>query len=221
MGKKILLPLSILIITIVIAVGGASFVYGQITSLNQKAAELKAKNITLREKVATLEKVKEVVVDQASTSRFALPSGNVSALALAQIKKIAEEEGVLISEITASGGVVEGKETNEVRFEVKTEGDFEQTKNFFVRLGKTLPMINIEEFSAQSSSEEVVETDATLVAYWSPLPENVQGVTGTLSELTGDEINLITKIAGFEKPVLEELSPQEESPRDDPFNLSQ
>jgi hypothetical protein len=46
-------------------------------------------------------------------------------------------------------------------------------------------------------------------------------VTGTLSELTGDEINLITKIAGFEKPVLEELSPQEESPRDDPFNLSQ
>lgn len=220
MGKKILLPLLILVITIVVAFAGASFVYGQINSLNQKAAEVKAKNITLNDKIATLEKVKEVVTDQASTSRFALPSVNVSALALAQIKKIAQEEGVLIDKITSNGAIVEGRETNEVTFDLDTTGDFEQTKNFYSRLGKTLPIININELSFESS-QDLVEAKATMVAYWSPLPENVQGVTGTLSELSEDEVNLITKIAEFEKPVLEELAPQEEFQRDDPFFLPQ
>ena len=134
MGKNILIPILVIIVTIAIGVFGANFVYGQINSLNQKSADLKQKSEELGVKLATLEKVKDEVTGQANTSRFALPAVNATALALAQVKKIASEEQVTITSVNASGAIVEGKETNEIRLDIKTEGAYEQTKNFYLKM---------------------------------------------------------------------------------------
>lgn len=215
--RVLLIPLAFLFAAIALLVFGGRFVWQRVSSARSQLARARATETVLREKVAMLE-VSQVTLGASSTQlAAALPENNSSLLVSSQVKGLAADFGLDISELRLGGaGETQGLSRAEVKFDV--DGRIDVVSNFLRALPRTSPVTRFEAIDIIESGE-IVRASVTLSAYWSAFPSQLPPVEQKLEGLTAAEEELVSEISQFRQPEFVSLSPSVPVSRSNPFSL--
>lgn len=223
MNSKIFISIGIVIILAILSVVGVAVILNGIRPIREQISQTTEETNVLKQRQETLQNVQNLVNTQSGTSLDAMPNNNSTAVVLTQLKQSATDSGIILSTVSASGGIGGEGGVNNIRFDIRGIGEYTQIINFFLTIKNFLPLINIEEFKIEESGAGSFDLTTVLSTNWSPLPESLPEITSKLDSLTEDEINLLSQLSKFTTPNFETLSPQvaTDSGRLDPFNLQQ
>lgn len=221
--KSVILPagVSLVLVALILVVG--NIFIGQITSLREEESAVSAKLATLESRLATLQEAKNTVENLVGVARIALPEDNPSILVTRQLRSIATERGVALSDFSVTPtGALEGETllNYEVTFNAKA-ADYNAIAAFIGDLSQILPLVNLVSLATDARVAEGAEAQVRLVTYSSPFPESLPELTEPLSGLSPSEQAVLSTIEGFSAPQILEPAPapQPAAPRANPFSF--
>ncbi|OGM33074.1 hypothetical protein A2803_03070 [Candidatus Woesebacteria bacterium RIFCSPHIGHO2_01_FULL_44_21] len=220
--KNLLIPIAVVAIFLVLIVVAANFLIGQINSVRSQAAALNSKIATLEARVATLQESSATVRDSVNATAIAIPEKNPAVLVTRQLRKLANDNGVVLSEFSIVSTNIQGENsmyTYEVNFQALGT-DYASVSVFLDGLDNLLPLINLGSL-AMNSKLGGVEATVRLIAYSAPFPETLPSLDDPISGLSDGEQESLNVLSGFVSPSGGEALPEpiEIIPRPNPFLL--
>ena len=218
----VFLPGALMVGLVLLGLGFSLSLFGSIgelrssVSLEEKALE------KLNRELAAINQLTIPEVDKINQAASkALPSEKPVFEALQALQEIAQEEGVVVSELltqpgslATDSGRISGKTSSKAQkakselFEklkvtMEISGDKNEIEGFVERLVNLAPLVDLAEFRVRASQnpvkdELILRGELDLVVYWKPL-FNVS-VDDTLAgkELTSDQLGLYQELLGLE-----------------------
>lgn len=201
-----------------------------------RANQILTSRRTVEKETARLEKVKAKLEGLQGLDEYELTEQTESSLEAIPVKKdffkslnivhrLAEENGLVVSEYKVSPGnlLEEGAaETSngvgKLQFALKLDGPFEGIKRFLTTAEKTLPLLQVNEITVNIGEEEVSGLELSFENYFLPLPETLGKVDEAVPKLTSEEEKVITAIANFVKFPIAPVAPPA-SGRENPFTF--
>lgn len=211
-------PLSIMalvLFAIVIAlVVGAK----NITNIRNVITKNKTTEKSLTQKVSALETVSQALPGDVTFLDVVLPSKGSVLYALNQIRSQTVVNSLTISNLKTGNSIPEsgGVMKSSVSFEIS--GQDLDIYAFLASLNKMLPLMNIDKVSFSSISG-LLTANVSVNVYSADLPKTIPSVTGTVSELTSQDIQLLNELATYTMPKFTEPSiDPKNTQKTDPFN---
>jgi len=157
-------------------------------------------------------------VNPESGFEFILPSENAFVYSISQIKNIALESSMIVSDIKVGNEALEGDlKKTQVSFNI--QGSPESFYQFIEKLQNSLPLVSINKADITGSGG-IFSSDITLTAYSSEFPQKMPGLNDPIKALDAKEADLLTEIEGYSQPLFS--APEEASyieQRENPFSL--
>lgn len=215
--KAMLLPLALLLAMIALSV--IVFKVGVARISVQRADFRKAvKNETiLAQKQQVLQTLESNILSYADAATIAMPDKNPSLIALSQLKTLAENNGLNLSEIKIGSKTSDKSGTFKTTILFEAEGALFQVLNYLVSIKSMAPLSVINRVDITQRGE-VIRASVSLVVFWAPLPTKLPAISEPVRELSADETNLITELSNLEEPLFTEVLPAAPSGRIDPFS---
>jgi len=210
-------PLALLVVLLLLFVFALRVGIGQIISLSKKVAESKVEEQVLSQKLEILKTSEESALPLADLSLVAIPSENPALIVISQLKNLAGEKGVGLSNI-------EAKQTAAVasifhtEIEVTVEGEMGPLFDFLKGLGSISPLLSLDQVIIRQESG-IAKVDALIFGNFAPLPTTLPSITSPLDELTAEEKDILAKISSYSQPVFTEVTPSGPFERVDLFNF--
>ena len=219
--KPFLVPVALLVISLTLGIGGGLFLLGRITGINTQLSSLNSEQPSLNNKLSTLQNLGDKVVADSSLALFALPTDNVIAISLSQIRELISENNLNLISLSANPSSSITSDLNSSVIEFKVGGEYQSFKTFVKSIENLMPLVNISGLSVSNGTSGSFEMSASLDTFWASLPQNLPSVTEPIESLTDDEINVLDQLSSFTKPKFINLEPQTASDlgRIDPFKL--
>jgi Tfp pilus assembly protein PilO len=213
----LLKPLSFVVLIIAMFIALFRIGTSQITLLRNNLDELKAENAKLNTKYNILSSVTRNKTEDSQLYTIAVPNQSSSLFAFSQIKKIAVEKNMLISNLrSSSSSELEGNiSASSISFSI--DGTYEESFEFLKAISKTMPIMNITKIEF-SQTADLLNTNVTLNVYSAPLPKVIPSLTSAVTALTPAENELINELSTYRAPEFVQLIPQENEVKDEPFN---
>ncbi len=213
----LLKPLSFVVLIIAMFIALFRIGTSQITLLRNNIDELKAENAKLNTKYNILSSVTRNKTEDSQLYTIAVPNQSSSLFAFSQIKKIAVEKNMLISNLrSSSSSELEGNiSASSISFSI--DGTYEESFEFLKAISKTMPIMNITKIEF-SQTADLLNTNVTLNVYSAPLPKVIPSLTSAVTALTPAENELINELSTYRAPEFVQLIPQENEVKDEPFN---
>jgi hypothetical protein len=216
MNKNIISSTLPLVVTILLFIIVGKFGIGRIQSLRAQISQAEIDKATLSQKLSTLESLSSVVGTGSQSATSALPEKNSALLELSQLRAIASQNGVIISNLKSGA-------------EAKSSGDLSKASLTFDVTGARVGVITFLDSIQKSAPISIIdrirlnevggETHATLtVSSFSALfPKSIPSVSGSVSDLTQAEIATLKSISSLIQPQFVELPVGESGGKPDPF----
>ena len=153
----------------------------------------------------------------ADAATIAMPDKNPSLIALSQLKTLAENNGLNLSEIKIGSKTSDKSGTFKTTILFEAEGALFQVLNYLVSIKSMAPLSVINRVDITQRGE-VIRASVSLVVFWAPLPTKLPAISEPVRELSADETNLITELSNLEEPLFTEVLPAAPSGRIDPFS---
>jgi Tfp pilus assembly protein PilO len=217
--KVLAVPLILLAAVAALSFFGGRFVWSQLGRLRQEVKLAQKNEQVLQAKVNLLQSLQGSIAIQSSGLVQALPEKNSSVTAISQIKLLASESGLLVSNLLVGGEIASDKaglSRAEVKFEV--EGAKPTVVSFLKQISQFAPITSLEDVRINDVSG-VARATVTLSAYWSGYPDKLPAIAEPLETLTAEEQDLISEVLGLREPIFVNLSPSVPLPRPNPFAL--
>lgn len=213
----LLKPLSFVVLIIAMFIALFRIGTSQITLLRNNLDELKAENAKLNTKYNILTSVTRSKTEDNQLYTIAVPSQSSSLFAFSQIKKIAVEKNMIISNLRSSSGSELENNISASSVSFSMDGKYEDSFEFLKAISKTMPIMNITKIEL-SQTAELLNTNITLNVYSAPLPKVIPSLTSAVTALTPAENELINELSTYRRPEFVELAPQQNESKDEPFN---
>lgn len=216
--KPILIPLVANGILVLVLLFVGSFVFNTSGELRESMNEQKSENEMLSSRLRTLQDTTEVVDTATQNVAIALPPSNSSTLIISQIRRLAEENELVINDLSLfvqeSDSSME--ELNRVSIELRTTGDYDSIASFINGIERVSPIINLD-------SSEIVEDNNSITAeirfisYYAPYPETLPSIREPITGLSAAQEETLNEVQSLEIPLFNDnLTPQ--SPREESSN---
>jgi hypothetical protein len=173
----------------------------------------------LQNKITVLKSTPQTVLDKAPSTVIALPDKNPSLAVLSQVKILAEEKSVTISNIKtqssteAADGISEGK----LSFRLSAP-EYIQISEVLKELPSRAPLSSIYSVTMKGQSDADKVAEVSLMVYWSALPKNLPPLTEPLTAFTPEELALLDKLSALRRQDITDLQPDTSAARENPFN---
>lgn len=164
--------------------------------------------------------VLESVDESLSRTNFvlsALPSRNSSIVVVSQLKILAGEQGIFLTNIKGGSEIKDPNGFSRVDITFDALGVRPQIMAFAESISTIAPLTLLDKIKINESGGGV-RANIQVKSYWSELPKSLPSTTDQLSTLTNDEKNLIVEIAKLNQPLFIELPASVGSGKSEPFN---
>lgn len=197
--KPLVIPVVALAVVVTIAIIGIPTLYGQITQAMGVVNEAQERSKVLSQKVEILENARNTPAFESLSEdvAVALPQENPSLMALAQVRRLAEEEGLALGSIKSGGAAASDASSVLISFEVI--GPLASIRNFIDKLDTAAPLLKLSK--TQMAVEDDLSTSrASVETYWSALPKKLPEVDQPVDTLTEAERSSLNEVAQLDKP---------------------
>ena len=212
-GPPLLLIMAIIVAAVVVFKIGIS----QITQQIQKIKEGKEEKNVLTQKEGILSEVQENIPQTADLVLTVIPGTNSSLSAISQIKALASEKGLIISNLSVGSGANDEKKLNKAALNFDVEGDAPSIVDFLNSIPSVAPLMLLDSTSI-STDKASSKATVSVGTYWASLPKTISAVGDEVSSLTDEEIGALEIFATLRLPIFTSLEPQGPNAREDPFN---
>ena len=214
--KYLVKPGGILLFLVVMILVVFNFGSKQIYSLYTQTAELRETQRLLGLKVDILETVDEVLSDDIGFVDIALPSKGSVLYGMSQVKKLAVNSNVVITNMRTSLQTLEenGISKNLITFEA--QGSESDLYTFFTSFYKVLPLMNLNKVSL-TKTEGVTSATVSVDVFSADLPEKIPALAEGLDGFTTSDVEILNKLSQYSLPDFFEPKPFEGVDRDNPF----
>jgi len=218
--KVTLYPLLTIISLIILAGILGSNLLGRINRVRSQIEIVNLDLLLLEDKLSTLQSVQGGILPLSQEVLKALPTSNPALPALAQLKKIASENTIVLDKITIDAQEVAEGEIFSAEISFEAKGQQVDLFEFLQKISSLLPVMNIQS-TDMSSTSGVVTARLQLKSFWSPFPKNLPPITESIPPLTSQELAMIERLREFLSPEFIEIVPatKEGEIRTDPFSL--
>ena len=218
--KQIIVPICLLVGLLVAYIFSGKYLLDKLFFLRkeivvpqEEGKELKRKLVVLQDSDASVNTFKDKVV-------LALPDANPILVGIAQIRKIASEEGAGISNLAGGQPTSKGN-LSQTLVSFDLDANTQQAFNVFRKISNSAPLSTLTRLSLSKQTESS-RFSLSLNFYWAPLPQTITAVTGVSNQLSEAEEAVLRQISTLSYP---ELGEDSTAPvirgsvpdRDDPF----
>lgn len=167
----------------------------------------------LSQKAELLGTVDVEAQNQAELISFALPSQNASFVAISQLRSLAAQEGIVLTNIKVGAETKDGSLlVADIAFDA--EGALSAVLNLFEGISRVAPIMTVERIQA-NQAQGAVRANVRLKVFWAELPKTLPQIAEPINDLTSEEREILTRIFELTPPEFVFLGP--EPPRE---NLS-
>lgn len=215
--KPFLLPVLTFTVIIVLSLTLGRFLVDKVFETRAKNAELQDKNNLLEGKAELLTSLdSEGLKRQVSIASSASPGENPSVLLLSQIRTIAQENGLLVSNFQIGESQEPKKTGRVVAATANVEGSIFSVISFLRTLENATPLMKITDLKLTLSGGSVL-AKVTAVSSWNPLPSELGKVDSPISGISGTEQELLGKLSGLRLPQISQGPVGQPAGKPDPF----
>lgn len=220
--KNFLLPVGVIVAILVLGVVVANFLISRVTSTLGATREQETKNQVLKDRLSTLQELSEGIRNSVNIAALAIPDQNPSVLIVGQLKAIAGTYDIVLSNLTINTLGMAGTDSQIVTYDVAFEAaasDYDSISLFIDNLSKVTPLINLSSLKITTVTG-VVGAEVKFTGFSSPFPSELPALDAPISGLTPEETDVLNTVGAFVHPTaVEQVAPQQSSPREDPFSL--
>jgi Tfp pilus assembly protein PilO len=218
--KIIIVPLLTFVGLLVCFVIAAQLIVSRISPLRDQITTSSEQETALRAKLATLSSIDSKILEQSDTAYVALPDQNPAAVVMSQVRKVAANNSLSITSVSASA-INSTTDLSTAAVEIKARGEVANLFAFVAALKNLAPLINIDRTKIVVIPEGKAELQISVNTYWAAFPQKLPALSQPIEGLSEDEVNLLSKLIELQKPDFARLTPSAPSePRQDPFVTS-
>lgn len=201
------------VVSVVVLKNGINQISSQMKTLN----ELSGSEKKLEEKANLLKNMGPIVVDQADQTVIAIPEKNPAVVMLFQLSNLANEKELIVTEkeVAVPSRSKDGIESSIVT--LKAVGQIEQILPYLLEIKTLAPLSNIIEVNMKED-KTFLEIETKVAVYYSDFPTTIPSVAQPVNKLSKNEEQIYERISDLRLPNLSELSPNDPTIREDPFN---
>lgn len=215
-AKALLVPLGLLFLTVVLIIAVYQIGISKINSQRARLQKAERDENVLNQKQQVLQSLESEVLSYASTVSIAMPDKNSSLTVISQLKRIAEESGVNLSDIKVANPSKDKKGLSKAVLSIEVEGGLLQVLNYLSEMGSFSPLSTIDKADITQAGGAIRAT-IDLAVYWAPLPTKLPAISEAVKELSAGESALINEFSNLKQPIFTEVLPSPPSERVDPF----
>lgn len=213
--RPLLVPVGSLVLIIALFVFGISQALGQIKSKRQELSLARRDENTLVQKQEVLSSLSGEVGGFVNVSSDALPEKNASLVMISQVKDLAGQRLLILSDLKIGRAVEDGVLTKaQLQFDV--DGDIFQVIAFVRELANVAPLSRLVSVSINQSGD-VVRANVSIAAYSASFPEQLPAIKEPLTDLTDKEREVLGILDELIPPPFSSVSPETPGGRANPF----
>lgn len=217
--KTLLIATLPLLGTVLVAVFIFKFGLGKISDIRSKVTVSKKNESVLNQKLNLLTSISDSALAYSTLTSNALPESNSALATISQIKKLAVQHSVSVSNIKTSTELSDkiGVKKMDISFDVT--GPRPSVLSFVATIKSFTPIVTLEKVKSTETGG-VMRGEVAVKTYWAELPKKLPSLTEKINDLTSAEINLLTDLQSLTQPEFVEIPPAEgNTGRTDPFGI--
>lgn len=215
--KAILMSFGPLLVIAILFVFVAKYAMGKISEVRGKILTERKNETVLQQRLNLLTEVEGDVLSSSDISLSALPEANPSLMVITQLKSLAAESGITLTNIKSGGGTSDKSNIKRVDVAFDATGARPLIMQFLQRVGTVAPISLIDKVKLNETGG-VTRATVTVKSFWADLPTKLPPLDAALPGLTAAEESTLTDVLTLTQPVFLEVTPSETGGREDPFN---
>ena len=213
--KPLLIPVGAILVVLVLFYFGITQSLDRIKDKRRELTVARRDETTLEQKQEVLSDLSGEITSFVNVSSAAVPEKNASLIMISQIKSLAAQRLLLISDISIGGSAQDGVlSKSSIQFDV--EGDFTQVTSFVRDIANSAPLSRIDSVEIRQGGDTVRAT-VSLSTYGAAFPEKLPPINEPLSDLTDKEREVLGILTELQAPPFSEVTPQEPIQNENPF----
>lgn len=206
-----------LIVVIILFVIVGQFGISKVLALRGEITQAQLDGNTLSQKLSILQEASATSQTNSNIATTTLPDKNPTLAVLAQLKILASQNSVAISNIKGGATVTDDSGLGRTDISFDATGSLPQLVIFLKGVDGFAPIthssrIKLNETGGSSRAE------VTVSSYFAPFPTKLPAVTDQITDLTSDEKNTLQKITTLTQPVFVNVPASQNSGKPDPFS---
>lgn len=195
----------------------AKYAIGKITDVRAKIATERKNETVLQQRLNLLSEIQGDVLSSSDVSLSALPEANPSLIIMTQLKGLAAENALTLSNIKSGGEVADKSGLKRVDISFDAVGPRPLIMQFLQKVETFAPIALVDKVKLNETAG-VAKASVTVKSFWADLPTKLPPIDSPLADLTADERKTLTDVVTLTQPVFLEVTPSEAGGREDPFN---
>jgi hypothetical protein len=219
--RPLIAPVGGIVLVVMLGFLGGRYTISRLFKLRSDIDKSTKSVEVLEGRLAVLRGLSQRVETYQTDVLAAIPATNPSLLASAQMKQIAAENNLVVTELKSNvpGGAISRDGMFELSIRFALSGEYNDVKNFVEQISNSTPVVRIKGLEIASIRDSVT-AEVDLSAFWAPFPEKLPPIDQPIEQLSASELTLLARLAAFASPAIRDL-PNAIGPQDrpDPFNL--
>ena len=214
--KALLMPIGMILLITVVFTVAVKVGFGKITEQKDELERNQKIENVLKEKERILSDLSGEMDKYTNAITFAMPERYSGFSMISQIKMLALEKGLTITDLKGGTEALQGS-VNSVDITFTVDGPMLTLLNYLKSFENVSPVSNIEK-AKFSQSTGLTRADVVVRTYFGPYPTKLPPINDPLKDLTAAEKDSLAKILLLRTPIQVNLTPQQPGVRQDPFN---
>jgi Tfp pilus assembly protein PilO len=213
--RPLLVPVASLLLVLFLFVFGVTRALGLIEDKRGELSLAQKDENTLEQKQQVLTELGSEATTFASVTSDALPEKNASLIMISQIKGLAAQRLLVISDLKIGRAVEDGSLTKaQLQFDI--DGDPGQVVILIRELASVAPLSRLDSVSINQSGD-VVRASVALSVYSASFPEQLPAIKEPLSSLTDREREVLGILTDLITPPFSNITPEAPGVKSNPF----
>jgi len=189
---------------------------GKVLELRKSIATERKNETILQQKLDLLSQVAEDTA-QASFSSSALPEKNPALITLSQLKLLAGNSGLLLSNIKAGAAVKGEAGLSSVNVTFDVEGQRSAVIQLLKNISLFAPISKVEKVRLNEVGG-ILQATVTVKSFFADLPQKLPAISDAIKDLTADDRSILREVLGLTQPLFVDIPPSQVSGKEDPFS---
>jgi hypothetical protein len=206
-----------LFLTVVLSLIVGIYGIGRVKALGTQIAQAQKDKNVLTDKLNVLRNIDSTIETGSQTSSVALPDKNSAFIVLSQIRGIAQQNGVALSDLASGVAVKDPSGFSRVNISFAIVGSRAGIIAFLNGVQKIAPLTLVDKIEF-AEAKKGPQATITVKSFWSPFPQSLPALNEQISSLTPDEEDTLSKVNALIQPQFAEVPATDTGGKADPFS---
>jgi hypothetical protein len=188
------------IVIILFAVVG-QFGFGKITEIRDQIALAQSNQKVLTQKLDILKSIQSTGAQYSNLVVAALPNASPALSVISQLKILAGNQSVILSEVKAGTSTADTTGLSAVNISFNVAGSRGQVEAFINAINSFAPIAVVDKIKISESTPGSAIANVSVKSFWSPFPTKVPEITSAIADLTPAEKQTLQDLGKLTQPV--------------------